>query len=62
MKYIDTSAFVKYYRREEEGSEKIKTLIDNSKEVNEQLMSSFLENKGSGSLCNKPLPDMLENL
>ena len=41
MKYLDTSAFVKHYRKEEKGSDKINKLIDNAKEGNEQLISSF---------------------
>jgi len=41
MKYLDTSAFVKHYRKEEEGSDKINKLVDSAKEKNEQLMSSF---------------------
>ena len=42
MKYSDTSAFVKHYRKEEEGSDKISKLMNNAKEGNEQLISSFL--------------------
>lgn len=42
MKYLDTSAFVKYYRKQEKGSDKVIELIDNSNENNEQLMSSFI--------------------
>lgn len=41
MKYLDTSAFVKHYRKEEEGSDKIKKLIDDARNGKEQLMSSF---------------------
>ena len=44
MKYIDTSAFVKYYSNEdsEKGSNKIKELINRAKEGNEKLISSIL--------------------
>lgn len=44
MKYIDTSAFVKYYVFEEfeKGSDKIKKLIDIAKAGNEKLISSIL--------------------
>lgn len=41
MKYLDTSAFVKHYRKEEEGSDKINKLIDNARGGREQLISSF---------------------
>ena len=41
MKYLDTSAFVKYYRKQEDGSDKIKELIDNAREGKDQLISSF---------------------
>lgn len=41
MKYLDTSAFVKYYRKDEEGSDKINELIDNARDGKEQLISSF---------------------
>ena len=41
MNYLDTSAFVKYYREEEEGSNKVNELIENAKAGNEQLISSF---------------------
>jgi len=42
MKYIDTSAFVKHYRKEELGSDIINKLMDDSKEKNSQLISSFI--------------------
>jgi len=42
MKYIDTSAFVKHYRKEELGSDIINKLMDDSKEKNGQLISSFI--------------------
>lgn len=41
MNYLDTSAFVKYYRKEEEGSAKIIKLINDARDGKEQLMSSF---------------------
>lgn len=41
MNYLDTSAFVKYYRKEEEGSNKVNEPIENDKAGNEQLISSF---------------------
>lgn len=41
MKYLDTSAFVKHYRKEEEGSNKINKIIDDVRDGKEQLMSSF---------------------
>ena len=44
MKYIDSSAFVKYYANEdsEKGSDKVKELIDKAKEGDEKLISSVL--------------------
>lgn len=44
MKYIDTSAFVKYYSAEpaEKGAEQIKKLMDNAKKGEEALLSSVL--------------------
>ena len=42
MKYLDASAFVKRYRKEEQGSDEVNKLIENAREGNEQLMSSFL--------------------
>jgi len=41
MKYLDTSAFVKHYRKDEEGSDKINKLIDDARDGKEQLISSF---------------------
>lgn len=43
MKYLDTSAFVKYYGSEEfeAGSSKIIKLVEDAKEGKEVLMSSF---------------------
>lgn len=44
MKYIDTSAFVKYYSSEstEKGAEQIKKLVDNAKTGEGTLLSSVL--------------------
>ncbi|MEK6888046.1 MAG: type II toxin-antitoxin system VapC family toxin [Candidatus Aenigmatarchaeota archaeon] len=44
MKYIDTSAFVKYYSAEpaEKGAEQIEKLVDNAKIGEETLLSSVL--------------------
>lgn len=44
MKYIDTSAFVKYYSSDdsEKGAEKVKELIDGAKNGEEKLISSIL--------------------
>ena len=42
MKYLDTSAFVKHYRAEEEGSWIINRLVDDAKAGKEQLVSSFI--------------------
>jgi len=44
MKYVDSSAFVKYYANEdsEKGSNKVKELIDKAKRGNEKLISSVL--------------------
>ena len=44
MKYIDSSAFVKYYSEEssEKGSDKVKEIIDRAKEGKETLVSSVL--------------------
>lgn len=42
MKYLDTSAFVKHYRKEERGSDIINKLVDDAKEKNGQLISSFV--------------------
>ncbi len=44
MNYLDTSSFVKYYRFEadEKGAERVIRLIDNAKEGNATLISSFL--------------------
>lgn len=41
MRYLDTSAFVKHYRQEEEGSDKINKLVDDARNGKEQLISSF---------------------
>ncbi len=43
MKYIDTSALVKYYGSEEheKGFAEIKKLVDEAKAGNEQLISSY---------------------
>lgn len=44
MKYIDTSAFVKYYTEEysEKGSDEIKALINSAKAGNERLLTSVM--------------------
>ena len=44
MNYLDTSAFVKYYRYEsdEEGANEIIELIDDAKKGKVMLISSFL--------------------
>jgi len=41
MKYIDSSAFVKYYSVEK-GSDKVNSIIDKAKEGKEKLISSIL--------------------
>ena len=41
MKYIDSSAFVKYYSTEK-GSEKVNAIIDRAKDGKEKLISSIL--------------------
>jgi len=44
MKYVDTSAFVKYYADEsaEKGAKEIACLLDSAKDTKEKLMSSVL--------------------
>ncbi|MBI4020487.1 MAG: type II toxin-antitoxin system VapC family toxin [Candidatus Aenigmarchaeota archaeon] len=44
MKYIDTSAFVKYYSEEyaEKGSDRIKEILGRAKQGNEVLISSVI--------------------
>ena len=46
MKYIDSSAFVKYYSEEssEKGSDKVKEIIDRAKEGKETLSDMNLIN------------------
>lgn len=41
MKYLDTSAFVKYYFEKEKGFEKISGLIEEAKVGKESLISSI---------------------
>ena len=41
MKYIDSSAFVKYYSAEK-GSDKVNVIIDKAKDGKEKLLSSIL--------------------
>jgi len=41
MKYIDTSAFVKYYYEKEKGFDKVSKLIEEAKNGKESLISSF---------------------
>ena len=42
MKYLDTSAFVKYYYEEEKGFDKVSKLIEEAKDGKESLISSIL--------------------
>ena len=42
MKYLDTSAFVKHYRSNEDGSGIINKLLDDARDGKEQLISSFI--------------------
>ena len=42
MKYLDTSGFVKFYRKHEEGSPQIHQLIQNATDGKETLISSFV--------------------
>lgn len=53
MKYIDTSAFVKYYLEKEKGFEKISKLIDKAKSGKENLTSSFFVIGGAISVFDK---------
>jgi uncharacterized protein len=42
LKYLDTSAFVKYYRAKEKGSDAIRRIIEDSEAGKGQLISSFI--------------------
>ncbi|MBI2559462.1 type II toxin-antitoxin system VapC family toxin [Candidatus Woesearchaeota archaeon] len=42
MKYLDTSAFVKHYRNNEEGSAIVHKLIEDMEDGKEEVISSFL--------------------